>query len=91
MNFEKILNEQLEKIKPTKKEIEELKKKADNFCDNINHKIRERKIKADVFIGGSLAKGTILKKERYPLGWNISSNDIKYFHFTFSYVAEGSV
>ncbi len=67
MSFEKILNEQLGKIKLDEKEKEELKEKADKICNNLMQEIKKKKIVADVFIGGSLAKGTILKRKKYDV------------------------
>ena len=56
MSIKKILNEQIKIISPSKKEIQELSKLAKNFIASL----RESGI--DAKIGGSLAKGTVVKK-----------------------------
>ena len=58
MKVREILDKELDKIKPSEKEIKELREKADNFCS----KIGSHKKGVEVFIGGSLAKDTILDK-----------------------------
>jgi len=63
----KILYEQLLKIKPAEKEQEELKNKTKDFIKKLEKSIKAKKIRADVFVGGSLAKGTIIKKEKYDI------------------------
>ena len=66
-NTKKILYEQLLKIKPAEKEQEELKNKTKDFIKKLEKSIKAKKIRADVFVGGSLAKGTIIKKEKYDI------------------------
>src|SRR3990167_5972244 len=65
--LKQILSEQLSLIKPTGQEFLILKKQACLLKDKIEKSAKKLKIKADCFIGGSLAKGTIIKKERYDL------------------------
>ncbi|MBI2629755.1 nucleotidyltransferase domain-containing protein [Candidatus Pacearchaeota archaeon] len=67
MKIESILKKQKERVVISKTELEEIERKAKEFCRSIERKIREKKIKADVFIGGSLAKKTLLKKEKYDV------------------------
>lgn len=55
------------KLALSETEFLELEKETEEFCDKLKRKIKEKKIKADVFIGGSLAKGTILKREEYDI------------------------
>jgi len=47
------------------KELRELRKSADEFIELLDGQLRKNKIDADVFLGGSLAKGTLAKSERY--------------------------
>jgi tRNA nucleotidyltransferase (CCA-adding enzyme) len=56
MRIQKILNQQLSLIKPSDKEIKELEKTAGEFISLL----KKNKLKAEV--GGSLAKGTVVKK-----------------------------
>lgn len=57
MNPKRILSEQIEKIRPTKEEISGL----ENASRDLIKKLNSKGIKA--FVGGSLAKGTLIKKE----------------------------
>jgi len=67
MNINQILKKQIELIKPSKDTLKGIKKTSDEFCNKLKEKLRKNKIKADVFIGGSLAKKTIVKKKRYDV------------------------
>ncbi|MFA4960899.1 MAG: hypothetical protein WC548_04525 [Candidatus Pacearchaeota archaeon] len=58
MKIEKILEEELASIKPSDDEIKKLNKIANNFINSI----KKYKLKAQ--IGGSLAKGTLIKKKK---------------------------
>jgi tRNA nucleotidyltransferase (CCA-adding enzyme) len=60
----KILNEELSKIKPDKKEIGILRKEAKSFLESLKKELKKRKISASVFLGGSLAKDTIIKRQK---------------------------
>jgi len=62
-----VVKEQIEKIKPDKEIqgiLEEETKKIINFLKN---KIKKKNIKADIFLGGSFAKETIIKKDKYDI------------------------
>lgn len=48
---------------PSKKETESLKKEASLLIGAIKKSAAKKKIKVELFIGGSLAKGTLVKKE----------------------------
>jgi len=65
--MKEILSKQLELIKPTSKEKEEIIGIGLNFAKELREKLKKKKIKADVFIGGSLAKGTLIKKDNYDI------------------------
>ncbi len=60
----RILKEEISKIKPDKKEIGILKKKAKNFLESLKKELKKGKISASVFLGGSLAKDTIIKRQK---------------------------
>ncbi len=64
-SIKKVLQEQLSLIKPPEEVEERIEEVADEFCVELKEKINAKKIKADVFIGGSVAKGTIIKKHQY--------------------------
>lgn len=58
-----ILKDILLKIKPSKEELEEINKLVNNFVNRLDEKIKELKIDAEIFIGGSFAKKTSIKKD----------------------------
>tara|TARA_Y100000310_G_scaffold149036_1_gene148345 strand:+ start:264 stop:1502 length:1239 start_codon:yes stop_codon:yes gene_type:complete len=57
MNLKKVLEEELKNIRPTKEEILKLNKSAKSFISLLHSK------NLTAFIGGSLAKGTIVRKK----------------------------
>ncbi|MCX6748988.1 MAG: hypothetical protein NT076_05285 [Candidatus Pacearchaeota archaeon] len=71
VNVKEILKKELGRIKPTSEELAKLEDEAKTFCLNLERSLKKRKIKASVFIGGSLAKKTILKKENQENPLNV--------------------
>ena len=65
--IKEVLQQQLDLLKPTKEEIRNINAQAEELINKLKSKIRKKKIKANVFIGGSLAKGTLVKKEKYDI------------------------
>ena len=49
---------------PSKEDIKKITIRVNEFCKILKEIIKNKKIKADVFIGGSVAKGTFVKKEK---------------------------
>ncbi|MBS3079843.1 nucleotidyltransferase domain-containing protein [Candidatus Pacearchaeota archaeon] len=64
---EKIFNEQLQLIKPSEEMLRKINKTSDEFCRKINDNLIKNEIKADVFLGGSVAKGTLVHKNIYDI------------------------
>ncbi len=62
-----VLNEVLQKIKPDKEEIDFLQKELDKFLIYFKNKSRQMKIDAEIFVGGSFAKSTMMKKGNYDI------------------------
>jgi len=62
-----VLAEVLGKIVPEKEEIFEIERKLKEFLSDFRKKIKKKKIDAEVFVGGSFAKNTIIKKEYYDI------------------------
>jgi len=60
--MKKVLKEALCEISPSSKELAEIKKMLHEFLPNL-----KKRVGADVFVGGSFAKGTLIKKERYDI------------------------
>ena len=65
--IKQIFSEQLSLVKPGEDEHAALKEMADKLKGVIGRCAKKLKIKADCFVGGSLAKGTIIKKDIYDL------------------------
>mgnify|MGYP005847850267 CR=1 FL=1 len=63
----KILSQELERIKISSEEQKQLQELADSVIFQINKKIKKLKLNASVFVGGSLAKQTLMKKPKYDI------------------------
>ena len=62
-----ILSQALESIRPSEEELKEIEIKLKRFLEQLKRRIRELEISAEIFVGGSFAKGTVIKKERYDI------------------------
>ena len=62
-----ILKEVLEKINPSKEELDYIGKFLKGFIKDLSSKLRTSKVKAEVFVGGSFAKKTMIRKDRYDV------------------------
>ncbi len=62
-----ILKEVLIKINPSDEEVADINKFLKNFISNLEKKLKTSKINAEVFIGGSFAKKTMIKKGEYDI------------------------
>ena len=65
--IDKILEQELEKINPGEIELARIKKETREIIEKLEKSLRGKKIKASVFLGGSLAKGTLIKKKNYDI------------------------
>ena len=74
---ESILEKQILKIKPSEKELEIIKNETDKIIDEIEKNLKKKKIKAQVFVGGSLAKGTLIRKKDYDIDIFVRFNDVR--------------
>lgn len=63
----KIFSNVLEKINPSKEELNSIKKVTKEFKESLELEIKKLNIEADVFVGGSFAKGTLIKKRPYDV------------------------
>jgi len=66
-NINIILKDVLQNIKPSKKELAEIKKILAENLKKVKENIRSNRINADVFVGGSAAKGTMIRKDNYDV------------------------
>jgi len=62
-----IFKEVLEKVEPPKETIKFIEDSLSNFLKEINKKINSLKINAEIFVGGSFAKKTVIKKDAYDV------------------------
>ncbi|MFA5953552.1 MAG: nucleotidyltransferase domain-containing protein [Candidatus Pacearchaeota archaeon] len=62
-----ILKKILEKINPEENKIKIIKNEVSQFVKEVKIQIKKQKINAEVFIGGSFAKNTIIKKDVYDV------------------------
>lgn len=65
--YEKVLNDVLKKIKPSSKEVKDISLSVKKFVDILKKEIKIQKIDAEIFIGGSFAKNTAIKKGEYDV------------------------
>ncbi|GIU68650.1 MAG: tRNA CCA-pyrophosphorylase [Candidatus Pacearchaeota archaeon] len=65
--YEKILNEAILKVIPLDETYEKINEEVKNFISLLKNKIEGENINADVFIGGSFAKKTLIKKDVYEV------------------------
>jgi tRNA nucleotidyltransferase (CCA-adding enzyme) len=65
MEYKKVLSEVLEKVEPSKEEIKEIKKSVKEFILKLKGRISNLDI--EVFVGGSFAKNTLIKKDKYDV------------------------
>ena len=62
-----ILDEQLKEISPPDSDLEKINKISKEFQEQLTNNLKSKKIKAQVFLGGSLAKNTLVKKDPYDI------------------------
>jgi len=65
--IKEILDEVLTGINPTKEDLNFIKDKTKKFLDVLKKNIKEEKIDAEIFVGGSFAKKTLIKKKLYDV------------------------
>ncbi len=63
--FDSILKQVLEKVEPSKKELDVINTSLKEFLEKFKKKLKNSKIDAEVFVGGSFAKKTVIKKDNY--------------------------
>ena len=62
-----ILSEVLERIESSKEDLKLIDDSLKDFLERIKKKIKSLRINAEVFVGGSFAKGTVIKKDYYDV------------------------
>ncbi len=66
-NINSILKKVIEDVRPLKEDLKEINECKKEFLKEVNAEIKKHKIDANIFIGGSLAKKTIMRKDRYDI------------------------
>jgi len=66
-NTSSVLKEVLEKVNPSQEELQVIKKFVDDFLKKFEKRLKKLKINAAPFIGGSFAKKTLIKKNKYDV------------------------
>lgn len=66
-NIENILKEVLENIKISEKDEEKINNSLNEVLKHIKKNISKLKIDAEIFVGGSFAKETLIKTEKYDI------------------------
>jgi len=67
INYNQLLKDELERTKLSNREIAEIKEQTQAFINKLNALVHKYKINAEIFIGGSLAKGTLIKKKKQDI------------------------
>jgi len=65
--IDSILKEVLFEAKPSKEELSKIEERLKDFKLKLEKKIKKSKLKVDVFIGGSFAKKTMMRKKEYDV------------------------
>jgi len=65
--MKKILEKVLKRIKLDEKELEKMNFCIEKFVEALNKEIKRNKIKAEVFVGGSSGKGTVVKRKKQDI------------------------
>ncbi len=65
--IDSVLLKVLEKIEPPKEDLKLINDSVKSFLDEFGKKIKSLRIKAEVFVGGSFAKKTVIKKDYYDV------------------------
>ena len=66
-NIDSILKEVLERVEPTKEELRDIDNLLKDFLEKIRKNIKSQRINAEIFIGGSFAKSTVIRKDCYDV------------------------
>ncbi len=62
-----MLKEVLKKIDPPESDLKIINNSLNKFLDEIGKKIKNLKINAEIFVGGSFSKNTLIKKDVYDI------------------------
>jgi tRNA nucleotidyltransferase (CCA-adding enzyme) len=66
-NLNSILKEIANKVSPSKQELDSINTLVEGFLGKIQRKVKDLGFHAEVFVGGSFAKNTLIKKDQYDI------------------------
>jgi len=66
-NINSVLKEVLERVEPTKEELKYIRNLLEDFIKKLRKNIKTQKINAEIFVGGSFAKETVIRKDHYDI------------------------
>ncbi|VVB79277.1 CCA-adding enzyme [uncultured archaeon] len=66
-SMDSVLKEVLKRVEPPEQEMKSMKSYLDQFIQRFEKRCAQRKIRAEIFIGGSFAKKTVIKKNSYDI------------------------
>ena len=66
-DYNSVLKEALKKITPSEEEFKKINCAIDDFKEKVGKRIKGLKVGAEIFVGGSFAKKTIIKKDKYDV------------------------
>src|SRR3989344_3959597 len=66
-SLQKVVNNQIRILRPDPEAIKSLHKLSKEFISKLGDELKKCRINADVFVGGSFAKGTLLKSDNYDV------------------------
>jgi tRNA CCA-adding enzyme len=87
MKNNSVLKEVLKDIEPSKEDLKIIDVALKSFLQKIESKKKKLRISADVFVGGSFAKGTLIKKNNYDIDIFLRF-DMKYRNENISEIAK---
>lgn len=90
-NIDSILKKQIEIIKPNKEILEKIKNISEEISNKLKIKLKDKKIEAEIFIGGSLAKDTMIKTDDNIYDIDLFVRFNKKYNDTISRILEGLV
>lgn len=76
--IKEVLQKQLENISPSEQELSIIKAKTKEILDILNQNIKRAKISAEIFVGGSFAKNTLIRKKKYDIDIFVRFDSKKY-------------
>ncbi len=62
-----VLNQVLERVEPPKEDIDFITEYLKDFINGVKKEIKKQRIVVEVFVGGSFAKKTMIKKDKYDV------------------------